>query len=29
MGKADVLAAKAEKLLIPVTEECGVTIYDV
>ncbi len=29
MGKADVLAAKAEKLLIPVTEEHGVTVYDV
>ena len=29
MGKADVVADKAEKLLIPVTEEYGVTVYDV
>lgn len=29
MGKADVLAAKAEELLVPVTEEYGVSVYDV
>ena len=29
MGKADVLAAKAEELLIPVTESFGVSVYDV
>ncbi|MCR4791844.1 MAG: ribosome maturation factor RimP [Lachnospiraceae bacterium] len=29
MGKADVLAGKAEELLIPVTEEFGVSVYDV
>lgn len=29
MGKADVLAAKAEELLTPVTEACGVKVYDV
>ena len=29
MGKADILAAKAEELLIPVTAEYGVSVYDV
>ena len=29
MGKADVLAAKAEKLLLPVANEYGVSVYDV
>ena len=29
MGRSDVIAAKAEELLIPVTENFGVTVYDV
>jgi len=29
MGRSDVIAGKAEELLVPVTEKFGVTVYDV